>query len=74
MDKMRYYFEICFKSGSKQKDQRAEITKEKAYGILHLYGLKDSDWKRECICLMSNGEVMHFLVRTEKELDVTITR
>lgn len=67
MKKLNYYFEIW----EKHKSLRVKITKEEAYGVLHLYGLTDDDWKAEEICVFSGSERMYSLVRSYKKYDVT---
>lgn len=67
MKKLNYYFEIW----EKHKSLRVKITKEEAYGVLHLYGKKDDDWKKEEICVLSGSERMYSLVRSYKKYDVT---
>lgn len=66
--KMNYYFEVWMKHESYRK----KITKEEAYGILHMYGFSDEDWKKEEFCVLSTSEKMYSLVRSTKKYDCNV--
>lgn len=69
MDKvLNYYFEVW----AINESFRRKISKEEAYGVLHLYGFSDDDWKKEEICVWSGNERMYSLVRSEKEYDCNV--
>ena len=68
MKKLNYYFEVW----EKNRSLRVKITAEEAYGVLHLYGKKDDDWKKEEICVLSGSERMYSLIRSYKKYDVTV--
>lgn len=66
--KMNYYFEVW----EKHESYRKKITKEEAYGILHMYGFSDKDWKKEELCVLSTPEKMYSLVKSTRKYDCNV--
>ena len=68
IEMMNYYFEVWMKNESFRK----KITKEEAYGILHMYKLSDEDWKREEICVLSSEDKIYSLVKSTRKYDCNV--
>ena len=66
--KMNYYFEVW----EKHESYRKKITKEQAYGVLHMYGIPDAAWVKEEICVMSTPEKMYSLVKSTRKYDCNV--